>query len=453
MVRQKVIIVLLLMIGMTVWALPDDKVLKPFAKGLSKKIRVNFMETPLERVLEYIKKEAAVPFVIDRIRLGSKLRKQITLEVESMSLKAILDWICVLGGIDYDVRKNMLFVSTREEILEQYLEMKIYDVRALTIQPQDMPGPNIELVTGEADISISSMGSDSDILGGDAESLRELIMTSIRGGNWDVQNTGIDVGAGILVVTNTPLVHKRIIDLLNNFQKNYGKMIAFDVRFLLINSKALDDFLYKGREGSLILKPEEVDKLIAMAGSGEEGVRTLGASRTVCYNNQRIHVTGITQNSYMRDVTPVIATMSAGVDPEIDTWTDGIVFDVRPTASFDDRWISLSVRGTLARGGEKVPTRDVPVGNAVSTAIVDPAPAPDPDEEDNPEDRLVRAQSVRASAVVKIDLPAVDIVRFRNDLRVPHNGGVILSSGNDTLKHIESRDREVVMLIKASVLR
>ena len=71
-------------------------------------------------------------------------------------------------------------------------------------------------------------------------------------------------------------------------------------------------------------------------------------------------VYGVTQNSYMRDVTPVIATMSAGVDPEIDTWTDGIVFDVRPTASFDDKWISLSVRGTLARGGEKVPTRDLP---------------------------------------------------------------------------------------------
>jgi hypothetical protein len=72
-----------------------------------------------------------------------------------MTFKSALNWICRLTGLAWTIKDEAIFISTPENISHGRRRLRIYDIRDLEIQPRDFPGPNIELVPGEADISVN----------------------------------------------------------------------------------------------------------------------------------------------------------------------------------------------------------------------------------------------------------------------------------------------------------
>jgi hypothetical protein len=257
-VCELLVICLLILFTGVVSAVPSDEALAPFKKKLSKKIPLQLLGTPLERVLEHLELKADCPIIIDRIALGSKkLKQKITLEMKSITVKKALDTVCSIADIDYDVRMKHLFVSTKREILKPYLVTKFYDIRALTIIPQDMPGPDIELMSGEGDVAITPFagGEKVDLIGVSPEGMKHFIQSAYPKANWDVRGVSLEFRGATLAVTNTQEVQDSIKQLFLEQQKAYGKMVEFDIQVLNMNTALIDNFFNK-KESNILSEKE-----------------------------------------------------------------------------------------------------------------------------------------------------------------------------------------------------
>lgn len=444
---------MILAVQTAAWAKPTAEAMKPFQKQLAVKVRVKLIEATLEKALDFFIDECDVPIVIDYDGLRSRMDTHLTIRGDDVPLQSLLDWICRMARIDYDVRDGMLFITTMHSAIKERMILHIYDVRSLTIEPQDMPGPNIELTSGEADVSISTFDDGGCEM--DPEALKELIQCSVTPALWvnDDSVLGIEVQAGKLIVTAPQETHDRILELLTEMRGKQSKMVSLDARLYLADSALVRKFMKDLKKDDLILTAEETEKVFDLFASSGAAVEQVSGIRNVCFNNQRTHAMAVTQNSYVRDITPVIAQVQAGVDPEIDTWTSGNVLDLRPTVSFDDSWIYCELRATRVRG-EEPGLRSVPVGTETLTAglfcaDINSNAATGPQSSDGTTMNMVGKEPTK----IDIDLPSVDVVRFRTNVRVPNRGGVILSGSDAGLHDPGIKGKELVFVLKAAVSR
>lgn len=74
------------------------------------------------------------------------------------------------------------------------------------------------------------------------------------------------------------------------------------------------------------------------------------------YNTQRAFVTVVNQVSFVQDYEVDVATTAFIADPVIGIAQEGIVLDVRPTISYDRRYITLDVQTTVAELERPFPT-------------------------------------------------------------------------------------------------
>jgi len=416
---------------------PSEEKLRPFRKQLSKKINYHFMEIPLERALRYIQKKSDLPMSIDYENCSFKLKQTVTFKAEDMTVREVMYWLCFLCGIDYDVRNNTLFISTSEEIIKPYIEFKIYDVRSLVNTPPDMPGPNIGLGSGG---HINYMRSQSKETGSsiDAAIIADIIAYSIPEGHWHAKGIGIDIKNGLLAVNNTRDVHIKIEKLLRNLRSNYTSMISFNARIFSVPKNTLRTFLDGLPENGsrTILNHEQViqaRELFARKGTA------VATTRTTCYNDQRTHLIAANQEAYVRDITPVVAELSGGADPEMDSITEGFVFDVRPTAGFDKTNVTLELRVTAVSNKDNIEKVYIPLaGGSVL-------------KQGNTESGQTEEDTSNLS--VPIQLPETDHIRFRTLARIPDKGGILLSGQSDTITRLSEKDRELVLLVQATLVK
>jgi len=76
---------------------------------------------------------------------------------------------------------------------------------------------------------------------------------------------------------------------------------------------------------------------------------TVNTPRITFFNGQRAYVTVSRQVAFVSDLEPVVAENAVAFDPEIDIVSDGIVLDVEGTISADRRYVTLTVRPSLAQ--------------------------------------------------------------------------------------------------------
>ena len=130
----------------------------------------------------------------------------------------------------------------------------------------------------------------------------------------------------------------------------------------------------KGLAGQIsILDPFQINAIIRA--EEETGRRKIVQAPVItAANRQRVHVSAITQRAYISDYelssggTGLVVAEVA--DPQIQTFQEGVVLDVRPTISSDRKYITLDVRPTLATlvGGS---FRQIPVNlGTISNAAI-----------------------------------------------------------------------------------
>lgn len=149
------------------------------------------------------------------------------------------------------------------------------------------------------------------------------------------------------------------------------------------------------------LDPFQINAIIR-ATQEQRSARTVTAPRVTASNGQRVHVSVITQRSYVQDYELVSGgtglVVSEVADPVIDTFQDGVVLDVRPVISSDRKYITLDVRPTLASL----------INGIISTVTIS------------------LGTLNAAASLVEIDLPEISLQQAFTSVTVPDGGTVLL---------------------------
>jgi Flp pilus assembly secretin CpaC len=130
----------------------------------------------------------------------------------------------------------------------------------------------------------------------------------------------------------------------------------------------------------------------------------VNAPRLTIYNRQRANLSIVNQVSYVKDYDVEVAQTAFIADPLVDVVQDGLTLDVRPTVSFDRKWVKLDLEPTVA------------------TLI-----------------RPIRTFSTNLSGLtvpVIIELPEVTTRTAKTSVNVPNGGWVVIGG----LKHVSSVD-------------
>jgi type II secretory pathway component GspD/PulD (secretin) len=93
----------------------------------------------------------------------------------------------------------------------------------------------------------------------------------------------------------------------------------------------------------------------------QEG-RVLQAPSVTVYNTQRANITLITQLTYIQDFDVEVAQTAFIADPIIGIIQDGLVLDVQPTVSHDRKYITMTLRPTIANLVRPIPTFTTSLG-------------------------------------------------------------------------------------------
>lgn len=174
-------------------------------EALNKKVTFDFVETPLQDVVNFLSSLVDVTIVLDTA--ATKDAPSVTLRVNDMRLQSALNWILKLVALKYTLKDEAVFIS-KAEIIQEKPVLRMYDVTDLTIDIKNFKGRQQALAT---DSGYSSTGSSfggggggqmaEEFFGGDdekaeeekitGESLVDFIKKTIAPGTWSD-----DVGGG-----------------------------------------------------------------------------------------------------------------------------------------------------------------------------------------------------------------------------------------------------------------
>ena len=169
----------------------------------------------------------------------------------------------------------------------------------------------------------------------------------------------------------------------------------------------------------------QVDFLI-QATQAHSSTRSLTAPRLTLFNGQRAFVLVATQQAYVSDLEPVVADNVAILDPIPGLIASGSVLDVEATISADRRYVTLTVRPTVAN---VIAFREFAVNETAGGGG---------------EDEAVTVSTGR------FELPTMSVQRLETTVSVP-DGGTLLLGGQKLAGEVE-REMGVPLLNKIPII-
>jgi hypothetical protein len=207
-------------------------------------------------------------------------------------------------------------------------EMRCYDVRDLTNVAADRPAPAelLNIVIGPKWIANPPVNK-VDNVAPTLTNIADLIRTRIRPDTWDpALGTTIEERGGLLVVMQSPEMHKLVAQLLNTFRAEHRPQVV--VKALLAPAVELPRETYFDKAA--------LHKLLGRKVNAE----ALATPRIVCFNTQRTHVVSGREFTYIRDYD----VSGNAYDPDLGVGLEGYVFEVLPTLSTDRKSTQVEVK-------------------------------------------------------------------------------------------------------------
>ncbi|MCX7427474.1 MAG: hypothetical protein NTW96_17830 [Planctomycetia bacterium] len=175
-------------------------------KALGSPTTLEFKETPLSEVVDYLKTTHKIEIQIDQRALddvGIDSATPVTRNIKGVSLRSALDLMLRDLDMTYIIRNEVLLLTTREKTQErEMLLTKVYDVADLVVF-RDEAGQRRE----------------------DYDQLVETITKTIAPQSWDEVGAPGSIAAGtygsakVLVVSQTDETHRQIAKLLEEIRK------------------------------------------------------------------------------------------------------------------------------------------------------------------------------------------------------------------------------------------
>lgn len=179
------------------------------------RISLDFQDAPLETVVDYLREIAGMNVFVGRAITERQLR--VSIKVTDIALGSVFRLMLRPHGCDTLFKDGVLMVLTQEEIADKTVRMQIYDCRDILHPIQDFPG--VDLQIGADGPGVMAMGGD---FAEPAEiPIAELVRTHTGGRTWDDNpKASVALQNGLLVVKQTPEVHKQVVRLLNMLRAN-----------------------------------------------------------------------------------------------------------------------------------------------------------------------------------------------------------------------------------------
>lgn len=211
----------------------------------SGKVQWSFAETPFQDVVTFIRTTSDVNIVLDpKVLQGFQLDGvKVTLELKDLKLKDALNVLLEFYNLTYLFKDDVLFITKKDsELAKEKVIPVLHDIRDLTGQIKDFPGPRIQLSTVKDGGSGGALFTEEASKGGavlTGEKLTELIKSSIAPDSWGKEEFSIAETSGQLLVVHSEKTQQEIRNFLNDMRRFSGMMVSIESRFLEVT----DDFL------------------------------------------------------------------------------------------------------------------------------------------------------------------------------------------------------------------
>ncbi len=329
----------------------------------------------------------------------------------SKAMQLILDDVGgELVKLGYTLDDGVVIVATKE-FLSAKTVIRAYDIRDLVVRVPDFTeSPEFDLSSiATDDVGGQSIFEDSSVE--EEEQLprselliriMDLIRNTVDPEGWRAAgglNSSMEELNGTLIVNTTNDNHRQLTALLAQLREQRALQISIDGRFLFVTQNFLEEvgvdvdiawnatneflaspvlignntatmataeetdvpgslapvafpsFFFSGPGGNpvqFLIDDLQVDLLIRAT---QEDRRSLSVNtpRLTMFNGQRAYMTVSRQIAFVSDLEPVGSGDAIAFDPEIDVVSDGVVLDVEATISADRRYVTMTVRPSLAQ--------------------------------------------------------------------------------------------------------
>jgi type II secretory pathway component GspD/PulD (secretin) len=206
----------------------------------------DFTDTPFTAVVDFIHNVRNINIVVDERIKGDVDAVTVTLKVNDLSVKNVLDLLLAYGGdLTYVLRDNLVFI-TRPEFARGQLKLKVHPVGDLTMRITQFIAPNLILkpAGSEFDEDQPQFGKATE---GEAaftgpDELVELIRTNVGGADsWDQDGVSINPYGSTIVVTHSAQIQNEVASFLDDLRRFSGLVVTIESRFLTVSKNFLRD--------------------------------------------------------------------------------------------------------------------------------------------------------------------------------------------------------------------
>lgn len=212
---------------------------KEIANQLEQEITLDFQDTDLADVVAFLQKVTNANIILDT-RAAAAAPPPVTLKVERMKLRFVLDFVMKITGLKYILRDEAILISNAEGTRGD-LFMKIYDIRDLTHPMTSFPGPNLTIPAPGEQGSTLLPAIESTAAPEGADQFIEIIRQVVSSSTWDTGGAAITEYNGSMVVTQSAEVHGQVDELLRALRNQRGSQIHVKCKFLTVENSALEE--------------------------------------------------------------------------------------------------------------------------------------------------------------------------------------------------------------------
>ena len=177
------------------------------------KVSLDFQNAPIDQVVDYLREISGLNIFVD-----TKVRdKQIvvSLKVQELTLKSIFSLMLKPHGCDIMFKDGVLQVLLETDKADRTMKMEIYDCRDILYPIQQFPGVDLDLGT------VGVLVQPPDEAAGGEMPIEEMVRTHTGGRSWEENPKAVvKLQNGLLVIKNTPEVHKQVRRLLDLLRAN-----------------------------------------------------------------------------------------------------------------------------------------------------------------------------------------------------------------------------------------
>jgi hypothetical protein len=254
------------------------------------------------------------------------------------------------------------------------METRAYDITDLLVDVPDFDPPS--LLPGAASRRATTQTVPRETTAGDrarterttpgerpgsrarsAAAIEQLVRESVEPESWKSGRTIERLRDGeMLVIRQTPDVHRQLEKLLNQLREARGLQILIDTKFVTLDRWAMQRAGIPADRGAgatatrptpRFLDEKAVAALLHSAESSEH-VRVVTSPRMMLFNGQRAYVLVATELAYVSGYARA-STDRNRYEPTIDVASTGLLDDVQATVSPDRRSVTLTLRPEMTR--------------------------------------------------------------------------------------------------------